>query len=59
MSILREEREKMDRQIVLDERFSTLETVLSFKFDALIRGKFKEMKTPLDERLNLPARKKI
>ena len=33
MSILGKEREKMDRKIVLDEKFGTLETVLSFKFD--------------------------
>ena len=60
MSILREEREKMDRQIVLDERFSTLETVLSFKFDIEINSQF-GIKFPLEQRkaLHASARKKF
>lgn len=57
MSILGKEREKMDRQIVLDGR--VLVGKLSFKFDSLVRRKFKEANMTLDERLNLPARKKI
>lgn len=60
MSILREEREKMNRQIVFNERFGTLQTVLSFKFDTEINSQF-GIKFPLEQRkaLHASARKKF